>query len=82
MTFACNPDESAGLAEQFSEKVCRYVVYECWQDVVAEIAECDTKEAIGTMLVQLADDRAEIDSPAKVMAIWDRLEERWITGTR
>ena len=58
----------------------RYVVYECWDDVVMETAECDTKQAIGTMLVQLADDRLEIGSPAKVMAIYDRLESRWITG--
>jgi hypothetical protein len=77
MNFACNPDESAG----YSEKVHRYVAYECWGDVSVELAECDTAPALGTMLVTLAEDRWEIGSPAKVVAVYDRQARRWITGT-
>ena len=69
-TFACNPDESAGLAEQFSVKVNRYVALHNGH----EIAECDTKEAIGTMLAQLDED-GEI-----VTCLWDRELRRRLVG--
>lgn len=81
MIFECKDPEGEWIRDMKERMAERYEVYTVVpEEELTLTATCGSPEALGVALVTLAQDAKEADQQAPSVAVWDRVEGRWIVS--